>query len=84
MSLVDPVLRREEECEGLEGLARKQKALCRKNVELMAAVRGGAAEAIRECQTQFRARRWNCSTVDKLSVFGKLVTSGMGSVICSL
>lgn len=36
----------------------------------------GAKTGIRECQHQFRQRRWNCSTVDDASVFGRVMQIG--------
>ena len=37
-------------------LVKRQKQICRRNVELMDSVRGGAMEAIQECQAQFKAK----------------------------
>nr|XP_023410047.1 LOW QUALITY PROTEIN: protein Wnt-4 [Loxodonta africana] len=53
--------------------------MCKRNLEVMDSVRRGAQLAIEECQYQFRNRRWNCSTLDSLPVFGKVVTQGEGS-----
>nr|ADF31339.1 WNT4a [Perionyx excavatus] len=64
------------ECDRLQGLHRKQKAICRQNVEVMAAVREGAKMAIDECQHQFKNRRWNCSTFGAIHLFGKALKSG--------
>ncbi|XP_014389843.1 PREDICTED: protein Wnt-4 [Myotis brandtii] len=50
--------------------------MCKRNLEVMDSVRRGAQLAIEECQYQFRNRRWNCSTLDSLPVFGKVVTQG--------
>lgn len=36
----------------------------------------GAKTGIKECQYQFRQRRWNCSTVDNTSVFGRVLQIG--------
>ncbi|TRY93098.1 hypothetical protein DNTS_008623 [Danionella cerebrum] len=66
----------EETCEKLRGLIQRQVQICKRNVEVMDAVRRGAQLAIEECQFQFRNRRWNCSTLESLPVFGKVVTQG--------
>ncbi|XP_043301922.1 protein Wnt-4 isoform X4 [Cervus elaphus] len=66
----------EETCEKLKGLIQRQVQLCKRNLEVMDSVRRGAQLAIEECQYQFRNRRWNCSTLDSLPVFGKVVTQG--------
>lgn len=50
--------------------------ICKRSVEVMDAVRRGAQLAIDECQFQFRNRRWNCSTLETMPVFGKVVTQG--------
>ncbi|RXM92714.1 Protein Wnt-4 [Acipenser ruthenus] len=67
----------EETCEKLKGLIQRQVQICKRNVEVMDSVRRGAQLAIDECQYQFRNRRWNCSTLDTLPVFGKVVTQGL-------
>ena len=63
-------------CESLTGLNRKQMEVCKRNQELMSAVRVGAEMAIVECQDQFQLQRWNCSTVDSSSVFGNAFNEG--------
>lgn len=68
----------EETCEKLKGLIQRQVQMCKRNLEVMDSVRRGAQLAIEECQYQFRNRRWNCSTLDSLPVFGKVVTQGEG------
>ncbi|XP_028341825.1 protein Wnt-4 isoform X1 [Physeter macrocephalus] len=70
----------EETCEKLKGLIQRQVQMCKRNLEVMDSVRRGAQLAIEECQYQFRNRRWNCSTLDSLPVFGKVVTQGKGNV----
>ena len=65
----------EETCEKLKGLIQRQVQMCKRNLEVMDSVRRGAQLAIEECQYQFRNRRWNCSTLDSLPVFGKVVRS---------
>lgn len=65
-----------DSCENLSGLNKKQTEICKRNIELMGAVRVGAELAINECQTQFRSRRWNCSALDGTAVFGKILNEG--------
>ena len=65
-----------DQCNQLHGLAKKQKKVCRRNADVMSAVKMGAARAINECQWQFRARRWNCSYVDANTVFGSSFSQG--------
>lgn len=65
-----------EMCQELIGLAKRQQKICRRNVEVMDSVRYGAHMAIDECQFQFRNRRWNCSTVDPVKVFGNFLKLG--------
>ena len=48
------------DCVRLRPLTRRQKVLCRDNVELMSAVVAGIRTAVDECQNQFADARWNC------------------------
>uniref|UniRef100_A0A8C4U6N4 Protein Wnt n=1 Tax=Falco tinnunculus TaxID=100819 RepID=A0A8C4U6N4_FALTI len=57
-------------CKGLTGLVEEQVRICQRQVEAMDAVKRGAELAAKECQHQFRSRRWNCSTLQGLQVFG--------------
>lgn len=66
----------EENCDQLVGLIKRQKRICKRNVEVMDSVKLGAHMAIEECQHQFRNRRWNCSTVNAISVFGNALNHG--------
>jgi len=65
-----------EMCQSLIGLAKRQEKICRRNIEVMESVRFGAHMAIDECQFQFRNRRWNCSTVDPVKLFGNFLKLG--------
>ncbi|XP_039619571.1 protein Wnt-4-like [Polypterus senegalus] len=69
-------LRDSDSCALLKGLSAGQVQLCRQQLEAMDSVRRGAEIAIEECQHQFRTRRWNCSTVQGINVFGKVVMQG--------
>lgn len=65
-----------EMCTSLIGLAKRQEKICRRNIEVMESVKFGAHMAIEECQFQFRNRRWNCSTVDPVKLFGNFLKLG--------
>lgn len=63
-------------CSQLPGLSPGQRKLCQLYQEHMAYIGEGAKTGIKECQYQFRQRRWNCSTVDNTSVFGRVMQIG--------
>ena len=63
-------------CSQLPGLSPGQRKLCQLYQEHMSYIGEGAKTGIRECQHQFRQRRWNCSTVDNASVFGRVMQIG--------
>lgn len=63
-------------CSQLAGLSKGQKKLCQLYQDHMQYIGEGAKTGIRECQYQFRHRRWNCSTVDNSSVFGRVMHIG--------
>ncbi|KAL8202761.1 UNVERIFIED_CONTAM: Protein Wnt-4 [Gekko kuhli] len=63
-------------CESLKGLAEEQVRMCHRQVEAMDTVKRAAELALEECQHQFRDRRWNCSTLQGLPVFGKVILQG--------
>uniref|UniRef100_A0A2R8ZJJ8 Protein Wnt n=1 Tax=Pan paniscus TaxID=9597 RepID=A0A2R8ZJJ8_PANPA len=60
-------------CSQLPGLSPGQRKLCQLYQEHMAYIGEGAKTGIKECQHQFRQRRWNCSTADNASVFGRVM-----------
>uniref|UniRef100_A0A670K0U5 Protein Wnt n=2 Tax=Podarcis muralis TaxID=64176 RepID=A0A670K0U5_PODMU len=63
-------------CESLKGLSQEQVRLCHRQAEAMDSVKHGAEVALKECQHQFRNRPWNCSTLQGLQVFGKVILQG--------
>ncbi|XP_002436043.2 protein Wnt-4-like isoform X1 [Ixodes scapularis] len=63
-------------CESLRVLTRQQRRMCKRNAPFMDSVRRGAQLAVLECQHQFRARRWNCSTINGTRIFSKAVSDG--------
>ena len=60
-------------CFTLDVLAPKQRELCGKSRNVLDIVSQGAHLGIEECQYQFSNRRWNCTTVNDTSVFGKVL-----------
>lgn len=74
-------------CSQLAGLSQGQKKLCHLYQDHMQYIGEGAKTGIKECQYQFRHRRWNCSTVDNNSVFGRVMQIGrkcLGGYVCSI
>ena len=63
-------------CAAVSGLSPGQNKFCQLYQDHMPSVSRGAQIGIRECQWQFRNRRWNCSTVDDSSVFGSVTEGG--------
>ena len=55
---------------------KRQKIVCKRNLEVMDAVKSGAGMAVEECRHQFRDRRWNCSSVVESTVFHSMVNTG--------
>lgn len=69
-------------CSQLTGLSQGQKKLCQLYQDHMVYIGEGAMTGIKECQYQFRQRRWNCSTVDNTSVFGRVMQIGKSLYYC--
>uniref|UniRef100_A0A673JYS2 Protein Wnt n=1 Tax=Sinocyclocheilus rhinocerous TaxID=307959 RepID=A0A673JYS2_9TELE len=63
-------------CSQLTGLSQGQRKLCQLYQDHMVYIGEGAKTGIKECQYQFKQRRWNCSTVDNTSVFGRVMQIG--------
>uniref|UniRef100_A0A8C5MUI6 Protein Wnt n=1 Tax=Leptobrachium leishanense TaxID=445787 RepID=A0A8C5MUI6_9ANUR len=63
-------------CSQLTGLSPGQRKLCQLYQDHMVYIAEGAKTGIKECQYQFKQRRWNCSTVDNNSVFGRVMQIG--------
>ena len=60
----------------MTGLVKRQKMVCKRNLEVMDAVKNGASMAVEECRYQFKDRRWNCSSVIESTVFHSMVNTG--------
>ncbi|XP_051564808.1 protein Wnt-6-like isoform X2 [Myxocyprinus asiaticus] len=58
-------------CRKTKRLAGKQAELCQTQPEIVNEVAKGAKLGVRECQYQFRFRRWNCTSQNKH--FGKIL-----------
>uniref|UniRef100_A0A803Y4T8 Protein Wnt n=1 Tax=Meleagris gallopavo TaxID=9103 RepID=A0A803Y4T8_MELGA len=56
---------------GLQLLSRKQRRLIRQNPGILHSVSAGLQSAVRECQWQFRNRRWNCPTSQEVSPWAR-------------
>lgn len=63
-------------CRKVKRLAGKQAELCQTQPEIVREVAKGARLGVRECQYQFRYRRWNCTSHNKY--FGKILQQGEG------
>ena len=71
-----PAIANKETCTQMTGLVKRQQVICKRNLEVMGAVMEGARLAISECQHQFQNRRWNCSTINHISMFGDVLNQG--------
>ena len=60
-------------CNNIIRLVGKQRQLCQESPDVMTSIGKGAKLGEEECQWQFRFDRWNCSTIDDLSAFGKVM-----------
>lgn len=65
-------------CRKTKRLAGKQAELCQTEPEIVNEVAKGAKMGVRECQYQFRSRRWNCTGHNKY--FGKILQQGKRNV----
>lgn len=63
-------------CDHVAGLSRNQITLCKRYHNHMQFVSEGAQNGIQECQFQFSGHRWNCSTINDSTVFGKVLKIG--------
>jgi hypothetical protein len=54
-------------------LAPKQRELCSTSRNMLDVISEGASMGIDECQHEFRDRRWNCTTFNETTVFGKVL-----------
>uniref|UniRef100_A0A8B9S957 Protein Wnt n=1 Tax=Apteryx owenii TaxID=8824 RepID=A0A8B9S957_APTOW len=71
-----PCVSGEEDTVEMSLVHRSQVCICQRQVEAMDAVKHGVELAIKECQHQSHSRRWNCSTLQGLRVFGKVTIQG--------
>lgn len=63
-------------CHTLPGLSPGQIRLCQLYMDHMNSVALGARQALTECKHQFQNRRWNCSLLNDVNVFGPVITIG--------
>jgi wingless-type MMTV integration site family protein 7 len=76
MSSVVAALEAHVICGRIPGLTARQREMCRSSPDAMVAVGDGVRLGTVECQEQFRYRRWNCSAIGSVSVFGHVVVVG--------
>jgi hypothetical protein len=53
-----------------------QKMFCKNNFDFMDTIKKAASLTLDECKSQFKSRRWNCSTTSMPNLFAKLPESG--------
>lgn len=63
-------------CRKLIGWTGMQRRFCRQYFGFTDSIRQAAKLTISECQSQFAHRRWNCSTINRPRLFGRLPESG--------
>ncbi|CAN0108847.1 unnamed protein product [Lampetra fluviatilis] len=71
-----PMIGAQPLCASAPGLSPGQRKLCHLYQDHVAHIGEGARLALRECQHQFRSRRWNCTALGADSVFGPVAQSG--------
>ena len=49
---------------------------CKENKTLVQLIAAGSRKAIVQCQQQFSASRWNCTTFQGDDLFGKFINNG--------
>ena len=64
-------------CERLTGWTNVQKKFCQDNFEFMDLVYKAAKITLSECESQFKSRRWNCSTIHGQNIFNRLPETGL-------
>lgn len=64
-------------CQSLSGWTKLQKKFCLEHFDFVDVIYQAAKMTISECQSQFKSRRWNCSTSNDPSVFKFLPESGL-------
>ncbi|KAB0399302.1 hypothetical protein E2I00_003120 [Balaenoptera physalus] len=65
-------------CRKARRLAGRQAELCQAEPEVVAELARGARLGVRECQFQFRFRRWNCSSHSK--AFGRILQQAIQGI----
>lgn len=67
-------------CSRVPGLSSQQRKMCILKPDVIPSVSEGAKIAIEECKQQFNHERWNCSTSNDATVFGRLLEIGRGQI----
>lgn len=66
-----------EQCDRLYGWTLAQRRFCQNHFQYMNAIRRGAIMTLEECQSQFKNRRWNCSSLNTPNLFARLPDFGL-------
>lgn len=64
-------------CEHLNGWTSVQKKFCVEHFDFMDLISKAAKTTLSECESQFKSRRWNCSTTNSPNIFNRLPESGL-------
>jgi wingless-type MMTV integration site family protein 4 len=64
-------------CDRLNGWTGLQKRFCKQHFAFMNTIHSAAKLTLNECKSQFKNRRWNCSTINRPNLFGKLPEAGL-------
>ena len=70
-----------QNCTKGTGLIKRQKKMCRQNLDLMETMVDAAYVSVDNCQNQFADRRWNCSSVRKTPKLSKELVRGKSNFI---
>ncbi len=80
-TLTSPKINFKSKCSKIAVFAPRQREICTKSKNVLDIISKGASMGIEECKNQFIDRRWNCTTFNTTSVFGKVLQKSKSSVL---